>query len=184
MDYKSTKKQIDSEIRERNKQREPYVINMNVSNDNGFLSEFSENDTPVISREVAEFIEDSTPIIKKSDTLTLRIRSSCIDDKEKEIYRKAVKEYYKERYVSNRGELKRDYIVAGILALVGILVLALSIFIGYRSEIWSEVVDIVAWVFVWEAVYVAFLETRKLKLENRKCISYIAMSIEYIDTNK
>lgn len=183
MSYKSTKKELDKEIKRRKEESCDYVISMNVNNDNHFLSEFSENDTPVISREVAEFIEDSTPALRKNEELTLVIKSGCIDGEEKKLYRRAVKEYYTERYIAGKAELKRDYIIAGVLAAVGILVLLLAIFIGYHSEIWAEVVNIVAWVFVWEAAYLAFLETRKLKHSNKKYVAYISMRIEYIDTN-
>ncbi len=185
MSYKSTKNELKKEIKRRKEESQDYVINMNVNNDNYFLSEFSENDTPVISREVAEFIEDSTPSLrKKEEQLTLCIASSCIDDCEKELYRRAIKEYYTERYISCKEEIRRDYVIAGILAIVGILVLVLAVFVGYHSEIWSEVVNIVAWVFVWEAVYIAFLETRKLKHDSKRYIAYISMKIEYIDVNK
>lgn len=179
--YRDIKKAIDKEIRQGQSLKEPYRIDMNVSDDSEFLSKFSTSETPVISREVADFIEQSTPTIRKDETLTLRIKSNCIDEKEKEIYPSAVREYYKERYISNKRELMRDYVIAAILALAGILVLALAIFVGHHSTIWSEVVDIVAWVFIWEAVYIAFLETRKLKLDNRKYIAYISMKVEYID---
>ena len=180
-DYKSTKKILDGEVKNQRARRESYVINMTVSNDNDFLSVFSEKGTPVISREVAEFIEDSTPDIRKKETLTLRVKSNCIDDNEKKLYSRAVKENYTEKYVSGKRELMRDYIIAGILALVGILVLVLAIFVGYHSTIWSEVIDIIAWVFIWEAVYLAFLETRKLKHNNRKYVAYVSMKIEYTD---
>jgi len=184
MSYQDTKKMLDGELKRRKQESQDYVINMNVNNDNYFLSEFSENDTPVIRREVAEFIEDSTPTIRKNKELTLCIRSGCIDAHEKELYRRAVKEYYTERYISVKEELKRDYVIAGVLAIVGILVLLLAVFVGDHSDIWSEVVDIVAWVFVWEAAYLAFLETRKLKHDSKKYIAYISMKIEYIDTSK
>ena len=180
-DYKSTKAMLDGEMKKRKIQKDDYIINMKVSDDTDFLSVFSENDTPVISREVAEFIEDSTPELRKKETLTLKIKSNCIDENEKELYRHAIKEYYTERYIAGKRELMRDYIIAGILAVVGILVLVLAIFLEYHSTIWSEVVDIIAWVFIWESVYLAFLETRKLKYNNRKCIAYISMNIEYTD---
>ena len=180
-EYKNTKRAIDKEIKQGQNRKEPYVINMNVSDDSDFLSKFSTSETPVISREVAEFIEHSTPAIRKEEALTLKIKSDCIDETEKVIYRSAVKEYYKERYISNKRELMHDYVIAAILAVAGVLVLALAILVEYHSTIWSEVVDIVAWVFLWEAVYIAFLETRKHKLDNRKYIAYISMNIEYED---
>ena len=33
--------------------------------------------------------------------------------------------------------------------------------------------------FLWEAVYIAFLESRKLRLENVRYVAYMAMDIVY-----
>ena len=180
-DSKSIKGMVEEEAKKRQSRMEEYSISMTVNDDSSFLSEFSSNDTPVISRAVAEFIEDSTPSVRQDEVLTLKIKSSCIDNDEKKIYSNAIKEYYMERYIASKKEIKRNYMIAAALAIVGILVLALAIFVGYHSTIWSEIIDIVAWVFVWEAVYIAFLETRKLKQNNRKYIAYLTMKIKYID---
>jgi hypothetical protein len=180
-DYKSTKRMLNEEAKNRIKQKKPYIINMTVNDDSSFLSEFSVNDTPVINRELAELIENSTPSIRKKETLTLKIKSGCIDEEEKKLYSRAIKQYYTERYMGGKIELMRDYIIAGILAVVGMLVLILAFFVEDHSTIWSEVIDIVAWVFIWEAVYIAFLETRRQKQSNRKYIAYVSMNIEYID---
>jgi preprotein translocase subunit SecF len=138
----------------------------------------------VISGEVAEFIEASTQTVKPREPLTLKIKSHCIDDGEKEIYRRAIRAYYTQKYISSRRELAQNRTIAILLALAGILVLALAFFVEYRhgSLIWAEVIDIVAWVFLWEAVDIAFLETRKLKLDRQKYIAYVMMNVEFEDT--
>ena len=77
--------------------------------------------------------------------------------------------------------LKKNHLIALALGVIGIFVLAAAIVVGYfyESAIWAEVIDIVAWVFLWEAVDIAFLETRKLKLDRQKYIAYVMMDIEY-----
>lgn len=159
------------------------VIDMVVKDDSDFLSVFSANQTPVISSDVAEFIENSTHSIRAGEPLTLRIKSNCIDNDEKELYKKAIKEYYSERYVAGARELKRNNVASLILALAGIFALIVALFLQYSfdSLIWAEVVDIAAWVFLWETVDIIFFKTRHLRNNQKRYASFINMNIEYQD---
>lgn len=162
------------------------VINMMVKDDTNFLSVFSQSDTPVISTEVAEFIENSTNSILPKEQLTLRIHSDCIDDTEKELYKEGIKEYYSEKSIVNSRELKRNNIISFLLTLAGVLVLAVQLLFEYRlsSLIWSEVIDIVAWVFLWEAVDISAFGNRSLRFKSKRYLSYLSMKIEYVEITK
>ena len=159
------------------------VINMTVKDDSNFLSVFSQSDTPVISTEVADFIENSTNSILPKEQLTLRIHSDCIDDTEKEQYKESIKEYYSEKSIANARELKRNNIISLLLTLAGIFVLIVQLLFEYKlsSLIWAEVIDIVAWVFLWEAVDISAFGNRSLRLKNKRYLSYVSMKIEYVD---
>ncbi|MBQ9792794.1 MAG: hypothetical protein IJW32_03540 [Clostridia bacterium] len=158
------------------------IINMIVKDDENFLSVFSETDTPVISNEVANFIETSAKAIAPNKNLTLKIKSDCIDNQEKELYRKAIKEYYKEQSVATSRELNKSNLIALFLTIAGIFVLALAFLLEQHMPIsfWAELVDIVAWVFLWEAVDVFCFKTRMMRLQIKKYMSFISMKIEYL----
>lgn len=162
------------------------IINMTVKDDSDFLSVFSQSDTPVISTEVAEFIENSTNSILPKEQLTLRIHSDCIDDAEKELYKEGIKEYYTEKRIANSRELKRNNIITVLLTIAGISVLALQLFLEYITNnlLWTEVIDIVAWVFLWEAVDISAFGNRSLRLKNKRYLSYLSMKTEYVDITK
>ena len=157
------------------------IVNMTVKDDSDFLSVFSESDTPVISTEVADFIENSTSSIHPKEKLTLRIHSSCIDDAEKALYREAISEYYTEKYVAEKRELRRNNVISLLLMLAGILVLGYELFFDCRigNLIWTEVIDIVAWVLLWEAADISILENRAIRVKCRRCLTYASMRIEY-----
>ena len=157
------------------------VINMNVKDDTDFLSVFSESNVPVISSEVAEFIENSSFSVMPKEKLTLKIYSDCIDDEEKVIYRKAIEEYYTERYIVNERELKRNYIIILVLTLFGVITLIGAYFIDNRTGIsfLMEIVDIAAWVFLWEAVDISVFHLRELRVKRRRYLSFLTMNIEY-----
>lgn len=159
------------------------VIHMLVKDDDNFLSSYSATDTPMISSEVAEFIEMRTRAIPPKEPLLLRIQSNCIDQKEQEQYRAAIHEYYVERYMANRQELRRNHIISAVLLLFGTLVLAYAIFGGW-NEVGAEILDIVAWVLIWEAADISFFSNRSLRWKEKHYLSYLSMEVEYIDDEK
>ncbi len=161
------------------------IINMHVKDDTDFLSIFSVTDTPVISNDVADFIENGTMNILPKEPLTLRVKSDCIDDNEKKVYNKAIKEYYSEKAKINKIELKKYNRIALILALIGVFILAFAIFLEYQkgSVLWAEVIDIAAWVLLWEAVDIKFFKTMELNVKRKRYKSLLDMKIEYISTS-
>ncbi|MGN1405903.1 MAG: hypothetical protein ACI4WM_06505, partial [Erysipelotrichaceae bacterium] len=137
------------------------IINMAVLDDSDFISPFSMSEIPVINSDVAEFIENSTIGIPPKEKLKLIIHSDCIDEDEKILYRKAIREYYRQRYESSRKELLRNRIAIIIMFIAGVIILAISIF-KVNTLISSEVIDIIAWVLIWEAADVSLFTNRSL----------------------
>lgn len=156
------------------------IVDMTVNDDGDFLSRFSESENPVINSDVADFIENTTKSIPPSAMISLRIHSDCIDDKEKMVYDKAIREYYTEKYISADKERKRNLLISAIMLFFGVLILSTAIMLEYANNIiWSEVIDIVAWVLIWEATDVIFFKNRALKLQRLRALTYISMNIEY-----
>lgn len=157
------------------------VVKMVVRDDSEFLSAFSESENPVISSDVATFLENRTAAIPPSEQLTLRIHSNCITEQEQIVYNKAISEYYSEQYASNEIELKRNAIISIILGVMGVIVLTLMIALDklIGDSVWWEVIDIVAWVFIWEAVDLWFIENHVLRLKKIRCLGLISAKVQY-----
>lgn len=162
------------------------IIQMNVKDDANFLSEFSESATPVISTEVAEFIENETNAVPPNEDFTLQVYNDCIDDREEKVYSAAIKEYYMQKYIANEREIKRNRFAVLLLGIAGILVLAAELIFDYRvgNALWSSVIDIVAWVLLWEAVDIGVLEARVTAIKRKRFLAYLSMKTEYIPTKK
>lgn len=154
------------------------IIHMTVQDDSSFLSVYSEHATPVISTEVADFLENSTRSLHPGQPLTLRIHSNCIDDREKADYRMAIQEYYSEKYSACKKEFRFNLTAVFFLTIAGILTLLLA----FQTDhpIWSEVIDIAAWVFLWEAVDTGVFKNRESNANRKRYLSYIAMNVEYL----
>lgn len=157
------------------------IVNMNVGDDSNFLSVFSVTEKPVISGEVAEFLDYSTQLLLPDTAITLRIHSNCIDADEQKIYTAAIRQFYREQYFVAEKEQKRNSLAAAFLLLLGVVCLGWMVATEavFGSAVWSEVIDIAAWVFLWESVDIHFFQNRKLKIRKKRCLSFINMHIEY-----
>lgn len=178
--FRNPKKERNAHLSDRRHKRDAdgrIIIDMTVKNDDDFLSVYSMSETPVISTDVAEFIENSTHSISVREQFALHIHSNCIDEGEKAEYAAAIKEYYAEKHIANKKELNRNKTTIAILTLAGIIVLALAFQI--ENAVWSEVIDIAAWVLLWEAVDIGAFKNREAGLKQKRYLAFTSMKIVY-----
>lgn len=137
---------------------EPTTIHMTVRDDSAFLSPYSPSAEPMIDSTVADFIEARAEAAGNR-RFCLHIHSNCIQDDEEEVYRRAISRYFRDSIATLTHSLRRESIIAAILATLGILTLFLMLFLegAAVTGVWLEVVDIVAWVLLWEATDIVLL---------------------------
>lgn len=179
---KELKRRMDARARADEVERDEEgraVISMTVLQDEDFLSAFSAGSLPVVSSEVAEFIDESAHAFLPKEPVRINIYSDCIDQEEERIYTEALKEYYARHYKKNRRDLKRNSLLSLIMTVVGLFALTISLLLTYLWEnaVVSEATNIFAWVFLWEAVDLFFLERMVLKAERDRCLRFIEAKI-------
>ncbi len=161
------------------------IIDMNVTDDSAFLSTYAEKDSPIISNEVADFLDNTVQSISAKESIALRIHSSCIDSEEEKAYREAIKNYYSNRLVHTEREHKRSIIIGIILAVIGIFTLAIAQILDSLDRVlWTEVIDIAAWVFLWEAVDIFFFKMHTLRTDKKRYSSFADIKVEYYSNEK
>ena len=71
--------------------------------------------------------------------------------------------------------------IALLLTLAGVVALVAAFLIEHQTAnpIWTEVVDIIAWVFLWEAVDISAFKNRGLRLKRFRYLAFMSMKIEY-----
>lgn len=145
------------------------ILNLKISDDSNFLSPYY-YDKPIISNDVASFINLNKAILLWKYGLTINIISDVIDKDEEETYKNAIKHFYETDLIHNKRTMKRNYMLALIMFIIGVLVFSLMFildhFFANSLGLWKEVIDVVAWVFIWESVDIAFIE----KIENSNLI--------------
>lgn len=157
-------------------------INVSVSDDSQFLSPLSEIGKPVISSEVAEFLENSAKEYAPPQALRLTISSKCIDEDEKPKYCQAIRNHFSLKLSDTKREIKRKSVLSLVFFVVGIIALAAMLFLRAKNigDVWTECVDIFAWVFLWEAVDQFFIERSNLILREKRLKNFVEMEIIYM----
>lgn len=159
-------------------------IQLTVTDDSSFLSPYSTAGKPVISPDVSDFLENAAKATHPKNALRLIISGDCIDEKEKIAYDEAVRNTYAQKLAEERRELKRKTAVAGIFAIIGIIALAfmfLAESMGIK-EVWKECIDIFAWVFIWEAVDLFFIERAAISLRLKRYKNFARAEIVFCPT--
>ncbi len=149
------------------------LIALSVHNDDSFLSPYSMGKAPKLSEEVVSFLDESTRGIRPDSHVHLAIHSDSIDEEEAARYESAIRSHYESTYHSIRAEKKHLHRIALIMALVAVFALSFMIGIdvaGQGDAVFVEVVDIFAWVFMWEAVDIFFLQCTLLRARERRAL--------------
>ena len=156
-------------------------LNLNITDDSDFLSPYSPSENPLVSSEVADFLENSARAFHPRAKINLTITGRCIDESEKSVYGDAIRNYFSLKLAETERDIKRKGFVSLIFAIVGVV--ALVFMIIYESfvnnAVWTECVDIFAWVFLWEAVDQFFIERSGLLLKRKRFENFVNMSIEF-----
>ena len=161
---KELKRELDARVRAEKHELDEEgraIIEVTVRRDVDFLSDYSV-EKPMISSAFSDFLREQSEAFPPREPICLKIYSNCIDEHEQSVYGAALKEYAMRNYKKHALELKKNAFISAILMAVGVLGLAavvlLSLFVD--NAVIAEVLDIFAWVFVWEAVDLFFLERR------------------------
>ena len=162
------------------------VITLTVLDDRGFLSPYGEDNDLLISSETAAFLEHSTKAIHHKKDLTLQFYSNVIDDREKVLYEKGIRNYYENSFLAHQRELKHNLWLTLLLTLIGIVyfgvIVAISLFFYY--DIILEMLSIAGWVFLWEAVDIFFFQRPKIKHAQYRSYALMKAKINYAELNK
>lgn len=160
---------------------EAACLNLNITDDSDFLSPYSPSEKPLVSSDVADFLENSARAFHPRAKINLTITGRCIDESEKSAYGDAIRNYFSLKLAETERDIKRKGFVSLIFAFIGVV--ALIFMIIYESfvnnAVWTECVDIFAWVFLWEAVDQFFIERSGLLLKRKRFENFVNMSIEF-----
>lgn len=141
-----------------------FIIDMMILDDDSFISPFCGKD-PIISSDVATYLDNAIKNIPPKAQIALHISSDVIDKSKEEIHIQSIRNYYRNEQKQLSRELISNKLVSLIMFAIGLVIISIMIAFSFAdfSEIWITILEIVGWVFVWEAVDKFFFERSKLK---------------------
>ena len=152
------------------------VVHLNINTSAEILSPYRENNQPLISGEFAQFLENSVKDISVKQDLVLEINCSnaC-----KDLIAPGIKNYYYNQFVESERNLKRNLLFSLTSLLAGIIVLLLTNIFQYYdlSFVLTNTLDILAWVFVWEAFDLFFFRRTEYKYIQYRQMNFINAKI-------
>lgn len=158
------------------------VIDLSIRDDSRFLSPYNMGEQNVIDSEMADFIEHSLNPVPHKEHIHFRIHSDAITEREQAVYTAAIHSYYADCYRNTCFEKKRLHRIAFFMALISVF--ALSAMIAFeaagKNPVFIEAVDIFAWVFMWEAVDVFFLQCGLLRFRQKRYLALADSVVEYV----
>ncbi len=157
------------------------IIDVTVRSDEAFLSDYSV-DKPVISSDFADFLHDRLEPIPPREPLLLRIHGDCIDEDEKPLYESALREHALESYKKTATGFRRNTLLSSVMFAIGVLGIIAAVLCSVfpTNAVFTEILDIFAWVFVWEAVDLFFLERGGLRAERRRALRLYDAKIQFL----
>ena len=182
---KELKKKINKDYKESYSYDEDgrAIIKMNIKKNGEFLSNYNLEGENNLSDDAEKLFTSSTSKLKSSDKILYEIYYDDLTGEEINTYEKAIRSHFTSKYYQNKLKLKKIGIVSLILAIVGIAILAIMVtlmMLNIVDQIIGEVIDIVSWVFLWEAVDLWFFNRNGIKIQSLNCLKIIESKINFI----
>lgn len=153
------------------------LIRLHVNDVDSFLAPLSVDGVPVISDDTAYLLNFylKNMSVDSDEELCFLITGHDLSDSEKEIYKKAIKNYYKEEFVDIADKFKDNLRGTISMFVIGTILFAVKFLLKEYVSFTSlfEFVDIVSWVFLWEGLdMLAFRrpELREKQIRNLKIL--------------
>lgn len=141
------------------------------------LSPFCDKSSPVINSDLSDYLDNQAEQLPPDKDIHIIINGEA----DKNIVMKAIKNYYNNRLISTKREYKKNGILSGLFTLIAIIILTAAVLIEtfFSSQlVLLEIIDIVGWVFMWEAADMFFLERGALRIKQIRYLNFIKAKVE------
>ncbi len=149
-------------------------VEIEIQNSNEIIAPFLINGKPTINVEFANLLDNLSRSVKPGKKLHCNIKCQGLSDDKKFDTAVAIKNFFHNRLIDITRKIKsnfRMFLIMLFFSAVFVTFLFLSNFFG-APFIVTEIIDIVTWGFVWEAVDLIAFQQRlyKFEFESNNCI--------------
>ena len=183
-EYRKIDKEIERANRQKEREMDDCVVDVKLEHGEEVFSRFNYEHKSTLNDGFSDYLWKNSKMSAKGKDLTIRIHSlKPLDRKE---VKSAIQNHYKEEYLEAKDEMKKTAIFSFSTLIVGILFLSLFfVFHEFVSHyIVDTVAEIIAWVFIWEAVDSFFLRRTLLRNKCRRIQRIYSAEIEIVEKLK
>lgn len=166
MFLRKRQKELDKEITENvlrdHAGESAAVINVKIDSREQIYSPYSYSGDK-LSGEFCDYIYERAKRAPITDELKISIHSA--EEQDAAEIETTLKKHYGGVYIESKGELRRVTTISLIMTVFGVITLAVMVLLNYLFDNFyvSTIVEIAAWVFIWEAVDYFFLQRPLIK---------------------
>lgn len=170
MFFRKEQQQLDKEILENcksaNEEEDLGVVSIKVNSKEQIYSAYSYSEDK-LNQEFCDYIYDKAKKIPMPNDITIQLHSK--ENINKTELENTLKKHYSNEYRETKNKMKHISVIALIMTLLGVGVLAVLLLLNhfFNNFYVTTVLEIAAWVFIWEAVDFFFLQRPTLKA---KCL--------------
>lgn len=159
------------------------VIRLHINDDDYFLSQLSVQGVPCVDDDVAYLLNFylKNMSVDGDEKLVFKISGNNITEEDEKVYKKAIRNYYREEFLDVQQDLEENGRRTWWFAAVGIALLVGWFFLDKIGVpvLFSELVNICSWVFIWETVDNLFMERPGLRVKQLQNIKILEADIEF-----
>ena len=154
------------------------IINVGAENYDDIFSPYCFKGGDTLSLELVEYLWDKQGAVPLDYDLTINFNVKNADESKRKEIQQAVKENYENDVHTVDQKLHRLYVLASwFLALGAIFMTSYLVLMNFLPIAITYIIDLLAWVFIWEGVRALFLDTRNLKMDKLKSLRLAASKI-------
>ncbi len=149
------------------------IIDLTINDKTEVLSPFVIDKKETINAEFASFLDNAVKPIPPKKKIHIDVTCKGISETDKTIFGRAIKNYYYNTCQESMRKLENNMKIFFVMCALSVLTLVLLFLVNFFDCYWLivEVVDIVVWVFVWEAVDLLAFQRSMLLYEKYRNLS-------------
>ena len=159
-------------------------VNIKVENKEQIISNYSYDENDKLNPDLSDYIISKTKNIHLSQDLILNFYTN------EQVYKKEIQStitnHFEEENYNVKKELKKSNITVVVLLLLGVVTLAMLVgFYNWFSNFYLEMVlEIAAWVFIWEAIDIFAFKRSKLRVKKMQMQKILSAEVNVIENKK
>ena len=146
------------------------IINITIKDKDEVLSPFIIDNNEAISADFANHIDNAVKSIPPKQDINININCENLKEEDKTHFSLAIKNYYKNSVLDNQRKIKTNLKLFLIMIVLSLLSITVLFLFDYFNVNWliKEIIDIITWVFVWEAVDIMVFQRAMIIYERQR----------------